>query len=152
MKLQLLIEPTDELTRLDGVPVRRWTGTGPNDGRFDVWVHRVGSDDPRALDYMEACLVPQPPPKSVDGRAGRDRLRGILLASMADAERKGPDRLGPVEWSLHLLLKELMKAGRLENAVAFVMLCGLDNLGLSKEVVNLLIRFHDQFVSPPPET
>lgn len=43
--MKLLIESTELLVHVDGVPCRLWRGFDEDDNPFMVFVHRVASDD-----------------------------------------------------------------------------------------------------------
>ena len=66
MSFKLTIEPTETITRIDGVPCRLWKGTTPSGGRLDVFVHRCGSADPAAQAELEKALIEVVPPAKID--------------------------------------------------------------------------------------
>jgi len=60
MKIQ--IEATDQLTDIDGVPVRVWEGITENGVRCKVFVHRIAVNKAYDLGPFERELAEQMPP------------------------------------------------------------------------------------------
>lgn len=60
--MKLIIESTPTTTTIDGVPVRLWRGRTEGGNPVEVFVHRVGSDDPAAQAELEAVLRETPQP------------------------------------------------------------------------------------------
>jgi hypothetical protein len=72
--MKITIEPTNDTTTLDGVPVRHWKGTTDTGIPVDLFVHRVAVREDRDCSQFEAELKECIP-------AARDRrvdLRFIL--------------------------------------------------------------------------
>lgn len=60
--MELLIESTDELTTMDGVPVRVWHGTTDNGVKCLVFVHRIAVHKSQDNSLFQAVLLEQLPP------------------------------------------------------------------------------------------
>jgi len=58
--MRLTIESTPTITEIDGVPCRLWRGTTEGGRPVDVYVHRIGSADPRAQEELDRRLVEMP--------------------------------------------------------------------------------------------
>jgi hypothetical protein len=61
--VKLIIESTDQTTRLDGTLCRLWRGKTEGGNPVDVFVMRVGSGDPAACRELAAGLCEMPPPR-----------------------------------------------------------------------------------------
>lgn len=60
--LKLTITATDQLTRMDGVPVRLWEGMTEDGVKCKVFVHRVAVHESEDASAFEARLAEQLPP------------------------------------------------------------------------------------------
>lgn len=82
--MRILIESTDTVTSIDGVEVRLWRGTTGEGNRVEVYVHRIGTDDPRAQAELERAVSERPRPvelAAIEAEATRGRaidLRHII--------------------------------------------------------------------------
>jgi len=63
--MKITIESTDQLTHLDGVPVRVWEGTTEGGTPCKVFVHRIAVDQDEDQVAFEAELQEQLPPGRV---------------------------------------------------------------------------------------
>lgn len=52
--MRLIVESTDILVEVDGRECRLWRGTTEGGHPVDVYIHRIGSADPAALDELLA--------------------------------------------------------------------------------------------------
>lgn len=64
--MKITIEPTRELTRLDGVPVRVWKGVTDDGTPCTVFVHRVAVDEGFDQKVFERELSLLLPPREMD--------------------------------------------------------------------------------------
>lgn len=56
--MQITIEPTPELTHVDGAPVRRWSGVTDTGVPCDVYVRLIRVHDGQPQTQFEALLQP----------------------------------------------------------------------------------------------
>jgi len=75
--MQLTITPTPTITTIDGVKVRVWKGSLPSGNPVQVFVVRVGTDDPGSQAELERHLQEMPAPREV-ALAKAVSLRHIL--------------------------------------------------------------------------
>ncbi len=61
--MEILIKATDQITTIDGVPVRLWEGTTANGIPCKVFVHRVAVRDDCDCSAFEAELKEQSAPR-----------------------------------------------------------------------------------------
>lgn len=66
MPFQITIEMTETITKIDGVPCRLWRGRTPAGGQIDVFVHRVGTEEPAAQRELANALLEVAAPREVD--------------------------------------------------------------------------------------
>jgi len=78
MYCKLTIEATNEIELVNGVLCRRWAGRTPAGDQVDLWVHLIGSSEPRAWVYLnESGLAPmEAPPELPEGRSKPQRPDG----------------------------------------------------------------------------
>lgn len=60
--MKITIVSTDQITEIDGVPVRAWLGVTEDGIECDVFVHRVAVRDDRDCGRFEAELKEKLPP------------------------------------------------------------------------------------------
>jgi hypothetical protein len=60
--MQLLIESTDQLTTIDGVPVRVWKGRTDDNVECKVFIHRIAVHKSQDQALFQAVLLEQLPP------------------------------------------------------------------------------------------
>ena len=60
--MRLMIESTDKLTRMDGVPVRVWEGTCDDGTPCKVFVHRIAVHEDEDAEAFEQEQAEQLPP------------------------------------------------------------------------------------------
>lgn len=60
--MQLLIESTDKVTTMDGVPVRLWLGTMESGLEVKVFVHRIAVHKSQDCAQFDKELAEQLPP------------------------------------------------------------------------------------------
>jgi hypothetical protein len=60
--LKIIIESTDKLTTIDGVPVRVWEGVTQSGTRCVVLVHRIAVDQAEDTEQFERELREKLPP------------------------------------------------------------------------------------------
>jgi hypothetical protein len=60
--MQILIDSTDQLTTVDGVPVRAWKGTTDDGVECMVFVHRIAVHKSQDQARFQAVLLEQLPP------------------------------------------------------------------------------------------
>jgi hypothetical protein len=70
--MKILIESTDQVTQIDGIPVRHWTGVSENGVACHVFVHRV------AVGKQEDCTEFENELKELRQRPRFVDLRHIL--------------------------------------------------------------------------
>lgn len=75
--MKLTIESTDEITTIDGVPVRRWRGRTESGRPVDVFVHRVATADPWAQAELDAVLAERSRPRELADIAEEGRAFGL---------------------------------------------------------------------------
>lgn len=63
--MQIHIESTDQITFMDGVPVRVWEGVTAKGVRCKVFVHRLAVHNDEDADQFDAELTTQLPPGRV---------------------------------------------------------------------------------------
>lgn len=64
-KMRLMIERTDVLIAIDGVPCRLWKGTTEDGAPLDVFVHLIGADDTNAQAACDRELLEQAAPTAI---------------------------------------------------------------------------------------
>ena len=60
--MRIAIEATDQITKIDGVPVRLWEGTTEQGTPCKVFVHRIAVRDDHDSSQFDAELQEQLPP------------------------------------------------------------------------------------------
>lgn len=60
--MKLMIEATDQLTEIDGVPARVWNGTTEGGVECKVFVHRIAVHESADASQFERELKEQMPP------------------------------------------------------------------------------------------
>lgn len=76
--MQLMIQSTDVVAMIDGVPRRLWRGLLSPEIEVEVWVHKIGISDPHAQAVFDRLLPPlpemmgEPPPATGKSRPTLD--------------------------------------------------------------------------------
>ncbi|WP_165072084.1 hypothetical protein [Paludisphaera rhizosphaerae] len=132
--------PTREVLDVDGVECRRWIGTTPDGGSVELFVHRVGTGDPRAEAWLDARLSPSPtrPPESLSSWILLD-VDDLAKSVVETAERnfRNPNR-SPLQRQCDELVLHAARGGEVGLATCLQFLQSLRVLGAMSQTAQVL--------------